>query len=343
MILTCRYRIKDRNTKRLNEMAQAVNFVWNFCGDTQNHARRWSKRWPSAYDLMGLMVGSTKALGLNNDTVQAIAKQFAASRNAARRRPRWRGVHSLGWLPFQAARAIQINGDTVTYLGHRFRFWKHRPIGGTIKCGSFSRDASGRWYLNLQCDVAEAERKEGSAIGIDLGLKTLATCSDGTKIENPRHVRTWAERLAKAQRAGRRRRVRAIHRKVANARGHHLHVTTTTLIRKHAKIVVGNVNSASLAKTKMAKSVMDASWSLLRRQLRYKAIAHGVEYVERDERYTTQTCSECGCLGGPKGRKGLAVREWMCGECGAVHDRDVNAARNILGPECRPPLAGIAA
>jgi putative transposase len=342
MILTYRYRIKDRHAKRLSEMAGAVNFVWNFCGETQEHARRWSKKWPTRFDLNKLTAGAGRDLGLSSGTVEAICTQFALSRKAARRRPRWRGKRSLGWVPFRDG-VVQIKDSDVVYRGQRFRFWNSRPLGGEIRTGSFSEDSEGRWYINLQCEVAEADRKQGSSIGVDLGLKTLATCSDGITIPNLRHGRTYAERLAKAQRAARKRRARAIRRKVANCRRHQHHVATTALVKRHALIAVGNINPAKLGRTRMAKSVYDASWTLFRNMLRYKAIAHGAEYVERDERYSTQTCSGCGCLGGPKGRKGLAVREWTCSECGAVHDRDVNAARNILGPECRPPRAGIAA
>jgi putative transposase len=87
----------------------------------------------------------------------------------------------------------------------------------------------------------------------------------------------------------------------------------------------------------MAKSVLDAGWSMLRTYLRYKCDHAGVAYVEVDEAYTTQTCSECGCLSGPKGREGLAVRRWVCGDCGAEHDRDQNAALNIARLGCETP------
>ena len=80
----------------------------------------------------------------------------------------------------------------------------------------------------------------------------------------------------------------------------------------------------------MAKSVNDASWSTFKHLLEYKAIARKVVYREVSERFSTQTCSGCGAIGGPKGREGLGIREWVCGECGSVHDRDVNAALNIL-------------
>ena len=92
----------------------------------------------------------------------------------------------------------------------------------------------------------------------------------------------------------------------------------------------GNVNAGGLARTRLAKSVLDAGWSQLRSQLHYKAVRHGVEYIEVDERLTTQVCSACGARGGPQGREDLVVREWICGGCGAWHDRDINSAINIL-------------
>jgi transposase len=103
-------------------------------------------------------------------------------------------------------------------------------------------------------------------------------------------------------------------------------------VRENAFIVVGNVSSSGLAKTKMAKSVLDAGWFMLKTQLDYKSTAMQAEFVEVNEKYTTQFCSRCGSLSSssPKGRAGLGIREWTCSECGAHHDRDVNAAMNIL-------------
>ena len=95
-------------------------------------------------------------------------------------------------------------------------------------------------------------------------------------------------------------------------------------------MIVGDVRGAKLAKTNMAKSVHDAGWAIFKNLLSYKAIARKVVYREVSERLSTQTCSHCGAVGGPKGREGLGIREWVCGECTAVHDRDVNAAMNFL-------------
>jgi hypothetical protein len=117
VILTYRYRIKDVTTaKRLRAHARAVNYVWNYCGEIQEAARRREKRWPSAFDLIKLTTGSSALLGLHSDTVQAVCKQFVANRNAAHRRPRWRAKKSLGWIPFAAARAVKLDGDAVIYL-----------------------------------------------------------------------------------------------------------------------------------------------------------------------------------------------------------------------------------
>lgn len=136
--------------------------------------------------------------------------------------------------------------------------------------------------------------------------------------------------LAVAQRANKKQRVKAIHAKIANRRKDALHKLSTVLVNEYGAIFVGNVNASSLAKTRMAKSVLDAGWSSFRTMLQYKCDDAGVWFEEVDEAYSTQTCSGCGCRTGPKGIKGLGIREWRCGRCGSMHDRDVNAASNIL-------------
>ncbi|MCU4394296.1 RNA-guided endonuclease TnpB family protein, partial [Acinetobacter parvus] len=102
-------------------------------------------------------------------------------------------------------------------------------------------------------------------------------------------------------------------------------------VNEHAAIFIGNVNAKALAQTKLAKSVLDASWTTLRTMLKYKCENAGVCYEEVNEAYTTQICSCCGSRSSsPKGRAGLGIREWQCMECGTLHDRDVNSALNIL-------------
>lgn len=163
-----------------------------------------------------------------------------------------------------------------------------------------------------------------------MGLKTLATYSDGSKIEAPRGYRRAQKRIAEHQRKHRSRHARNLHAKIANRRKDFLHQKSHKLTQNCELIVVGNVSSSKLTKTNMAKSVNDAGWSMFRHLLSYKAIARKVTYCEVSEHLTTQACSCCGAIGGPKGRKGLGIREWGRRECHTIHDRDVNAALNIL-------------
>jgi len=315
-------------------MAGAVNYAWNYCCSTQREAQRRQARWPSRFDFVRLMAGAGAELDIHSDTLGAIARQFVTSRNAAKHCPAWRSRKkgALGWVPFNASRAFCIEEAAVVVLGRKYRVWLSRtiPADANIKTACFAEDARGRWYFNVRIEVAEAAVREGTAVAIDLGSKDLATLSDGRKIEMPAFYRRHEARLALAQKRGQKRRVTRLHAKVKNCRKHFLHVNSTRLVCEHCRIVVGDVNTAKLAKTRMAKSVLDAGWSMFREQLRYKALRHGVAFEIVCERLTTQTCSECGSIGGPKGIAGLGMRHWDCSDCGASHDRDVNAARNLL-------------
>jgi len=199
-------------------------------------------------------------------------------------------------------------------------------------------DSRGRWYICLVVEVQSQHRmkvknvQKDKSIGIDLGLKDFATISNGdihTKVEAAKNYRKLEENLAKAQRAKKPDRVRAIHAKIKNTRKDEHHKLSRILVNQNQAIFVGNVSSSKLAKTKMAKSVLDAGWSMFRDMLRYKCNHAGIYYLDIDERYTTQICSSCDALTGPKGLADLRIREWSC-PCGAIHDRDINSAINIL-------------
>jgi IS605 OrfB family transposase len=161
------------------------------------------------------------------------------------------------------------------------------------------------------------------------GAEGFAATSSGEKVKAERFYRDQEAALAIAQRARKKARARAIHAKIAHRRKDFLHKLSTRLVAENGAIFVGNVNSAGLARTRMAKSVFDAGWSTFRTMLQYKCDDAGVWFDEVDEAYSTQTCSACDARSGPRGLEGLGIREWSC-SCGAVHDRDVNAARIIL-------------
>jgi len=338
MILTYKYRIKDRSAKKtLRRHAYAVNQVWNYCcaqqRDTEARYRAGAPRrkWASHFDLQKLCKGVGAELGLHQQSVGGVCRDFAKARDKVKHAPRFRSSfgskRALGWVTFKG-QSRQVNSNTITYLGKRYRFWEgNRPLPENAKGGCFVEDALGRWFVCFHVEI-EARVGGNDAIGIDLGLKSLATLSDGRKIEAPKHYRQYEQRLAVAQRANNKQRTRRIHAKIKNCRQDFLHKETTKLHREHALIAVGNVNSLQLAKTRMAKSVLDAGWSTFRSMLRYKSAG----YREVDEKFTTQICSECGSLppSRPKGIADLEMRAWDCFDCGASHDRDVNAARNIL-------------
>jgi transposase len=220
-------------------------------------------------------------------------------------------------------------GHVVLFNGHKVRLWKHRDIKGRIKSGNFAQDARGRWYCNLACEYEIEPRSTIAAVGIDLGLKDGMTLSIGATVENSRAFAKYEAELAAAQRANKTRRILAIHAKIADTRRDFLHKETTNIADAFGLICVGNVSGRWRQATN-GRSAADASTGMSRNMLRYKAIARGARFVDVSEYLSTQTCSDCGSIGGPKGNAGLEIRGWTCSECGSVHDRDVNAARNIL-------------
>lgn len=346
MLLTYRYRLKDGSRSRrreLRRMAREVNRVWNFCNETQLFALKHGKKWPRAFDLNNLVAGSSKLLGLQSHTIQAVCEKYAASREAKRKaKLRWRGKRSLGWVPFKAS-GIKQDGAGWVYLRRRFPCWLHRglPENGVIKYGSFNEDACGNWWIGVTVELPDAPtRNDDADIGIDLGLKDIATLSTGEKIANPRHLSKLATKLARAQRANKRKLVARTHRKIANARNDYLHKASRRIADAARTIVVGDVSSAKMVKTDFAKSVLDAGWASFKEMLRYKATARGASFVCVAEHGTTRMCSCCGITpdSSPKGMGALGIREWTCSDCGSRHDRDVNAARNILARG----LAGLA-
>lgn len=330
--ITYQFRIKDSSCKWLNRKSKTVNFVWNYCNETSFHAIRNYNTFLSKFDLNKLVSSSSKELELHSQTIQAISEEYATRRKKAKKRKlKWRTKKSLGWIPFKKS-GIKVNDDSINYCGETARFWKSREIEGKIKCGNFSQDARGRWYLNIVCEVENLEPAKTSEIGIDLGLKDLATTSKGQKFKANRYYRKYERLLGLAQKDRKKRRAKNIHAKIKNSRKDTNHKISYQLTRDNDLIVIGNVSSSKLIKTKMAKSVNDAGWYQLKTFLEYKAIRRQGKVVEVSEYLTSQTCCRCGNVpaSAPKGVKGLGIRTWVCSECGISHDRDINAAINIL-------------
>ena len=343
---TLKVRVKDKHKAILERMAFEVNQVWNTANEiTALYSYipvpevGWLSQSYSAFDLQKQLKGIKAERGfiLHSTTIQeVIAVHHKARRQFKTDKLRWRvsggARRSLGWIPFKSGAAKWKSGQ-VYFAGHYFKVWDSYGLSQfDFRSGSFSQDARGRWYFNIVVEVAQTTSSATGEVGIDLGLKEVATCSNGLTLESKQFYRELEAQLGLAQRANKKQRVKAIHAQIKNRRLNHIHQFTTRLVKENSLIVVGNVNSSQLAKTKMAKSVLDAGWFMLKTQLDYKSKAMQAVFVEVNESYTTQACSCCGCISpnSPKGRSGLRIREWSCPECGALHDRDVNAAKNIL-------------
>lgn len=344
-VLTLRCRVKEKHAGFFRSKACEVNFVWNFCNETSQKILEREGRFCSSVDLDKLTAGATKeGLSLHSQTVQAVSAEYVTRRRQfKRRRLNWRVSNpksprrSLGWVPFKASAIAYKNGQ-LHFQGQPISLWDSWGLADFKDClgpGSFSEDSRGRWYVNFTVKVPELagpRRPADGQLGIDLGLKDFAAFSDEAldKVEAHRFYRDLEPALATAQRAGKKSRAKAIHAKIANRRKDALHQLSTRLVKNHGAIFVGNVSASAMTQTGNAKSVLDAGWSAFRTMLQYKCDRAGVWFEEVNEAYSTQTCSSCGSITGPKGQRELGVRRWTCSCCGSEHDRDVNAAKNIL-------------
>ncbi|WP_405644814.1 RNA-guided endonuclease InsQ/TnpB family protein [Streptomyces sp. NBC_00019] len=219
-----------------------------------------------------------------------------------------------------------------------------RTLPATPTSVTIIKDAGGRYFASFVIDTdpaADATRmpETDRTIGIDLGLTHFAVLSDGTKIDSPRFLRRAEKKLKKAQRelsrkqkgsknrAKARLKVARAHAKVADARREFHHQPSTRLISENQGIAVENLSVAGLVRTRLAKSVHDAGWASFIGMLGYKAARYGRTLVKIGRfTPTSQTCSTCGAVDGPKP---LHVRERTCSACGTLHDRDINAAINV--------------
>lgn len=217
------------------------------------------------------------------------------------------------------------------------------PEGASPSTVTVSKDAAGRWYVSLLCEDPSVHPlpPTHAAVGVDVGLDRLLTLSTGEKISNPRHERRDRARLATAQqqlarkakgeganRAKARRKVAKVYARITDRRRDHLHKLTTRLVRENQTIVIEDLAVRNMVKNgSLARAISDAAWSEFRSMLEYKAQWYGRAVIAIDRWFpSSKRCSACGRL---RDTMPLNVRAWTC-DCGTTHDRDVNAAKNLL-------------
>ena len=271
--------------------------------------------------------------------------------------PKFKAKHKCRWSYTTNNQRNKKNPEkyTIRFDCNRIKFPKvgyvkvveHRSQEGIIKSVVVSKERSGEYYASVLCDIEPPESLPvtDKVVGIDLGLHDIIVCSDGERVEAPKHFRRSEQQLAKRQRVFSRTRkgsnghekarlkVARCHQKIKNQRNDFLQKLSTKLIRENQVICLEDLSVKSMERNhKLAKSVTDASFAKFVEMLEYKAEWYGRNIIKIDRFYpSTQLCNGCGYKNESiKGLKGLKVREWTCTECGEVHDRDLNAARNIL-------------
>jgi len=255
----------------------------------------------------------------------------------------WHSIHLRQWAKGKDAwldgRVLRVPGK----LGTAIKIKRHRELEDTPKTCYLVKRADGYWYALIVCkllamsDPSHPDDDRG-AIGLDVGLKVFLADSEGTTVENPRFFRTSQASLRRKQRrlsarkkCSRRRRkmarsVAQTHLKIERQRRDFHCKTAKQYADAYSTIVVEDLNIRGLARSKLAKSILDAAWGAFLLILTYKAASAGGQVIRINPRYTTQKCCKCG----EYVQKSLSVRTHICPSCGYVADRDVNAALNIL-------------
>jgi putative transposase len=327
-------RLTVRQEQQLEQWLFHLTAVWNWAIrkielNTQN------KIYFKKGEFQNLLAGHSDRLEIPSHTLQGMlcAAYDAWVRRFTRlgKRPRFKGARNrLKSVPFpDPIRNPKGTRIAVPGLG-KVRFHKMDIPDGKIKAGRIIKRASG-WYLCLfiEADPKPATRKACGEVGIDSGFSTLLTLSNGEVVDHPRELEGAAKRIAQAQRGRNKQLTARIHERISNQKKDRNHKLSHRLVSENIFIAFTKDNLCGMAK-RFTRSIRSSSFGQLRQMLAYKSRAGGTQYVEVDSRNSTKTCSACGSLSGPVGLSGLKVRQWECKDCGAFHDRDINAARNTL-------------
>ena len=293
----------------------------------------------------------------NQSLQQAIRDLDRAYRNlfAGRakypKRKRRHSPQSMRYLFSSTKLRIDAGRIRIPKVGE-VKITQHRHLEGTPRNMTVSKTKSGKYFVSIQCEMpAPAPEIEGPAVGIDLGLKSFAVLSDGREVDPPEHLRKAERRLQRLQRrlsrkkkgSSNRARARLLvarqHERVANRRADFLHKLSRQLVDEHGHIGIEDLHVAGMVRNhSLAKSISDAGWGEFVRQLEYKGQWYGCEVVKVDRWFaSSKTCGACGAV---NAALELSDRRWVCQQCGALHDRDRNAALNILN-ESTARTAGI--
>jgi putative transposase len=322
--------------------------LWNKCLEHTIKKYDSEKKFPSRTELQKL----TKNSGIYAQTAQAVSNRLRKALKAKIRAkkkgikwgfPRFKSIDRMRSLHYpQSRQGFQLNKKLKVAPFGEINIKQHREINGRIKNLTLKREPTGKWFACF-C-VEETPRipktNNGSPIGADLGIISLATLSNGERIENPHQFKKFEKELAEAQRRLSRKKkgsanrlkakhqVALVHEKIANVRKDYLHKQTNDLVSKYSLIALEKLDIQNMLTPHKAinKNIYDSSWSLFANMLSYKAESAGSKVVFVNPKNTSKQCSRCGVLVD----KPITERQHNCFNCGLSIDRDVNAAINIL-------------
>lgn len=326
-------KLNKKQETQLVEWLNILTAVWNFAiKKIERDSADGVYYTPKSFQ--NILAFHGKKLGIPSHTIQGIlAQSHTAWQRCFKKitkKPKLKGRRNkLNSIPFpDPIKKPRDNRILIPGLGN-VRYYKQVLPEGGIKCGRIIKRASG-WYLCLFIDVEPCliPIKGNGIVGIDPGFKSLLTLSTGEKIEHPKELERYAKRLAQAQRGKRKKLAARIQERIANQRKDRNHKLSRRIVSENKLIVFSADQHKKVAKN-FGKSVTSSGHYQLRQMISYKSSSCGRDYVEVDPKFTTKRCSTCGSLSGPSGWAGLKVRHWHC-DCGSHHDRDINAACNVL-------------
>lgn len=240
--------------------------------------------------------------------------------------------------------SLKVNGKVqIPKFKEGLKFIKHRELKGEIKSATISKSTTGKYYISFLCVVQKPvkHKKTGKNIGIDLGLKDFLITSDGQRYCNPKYTKKYEIKLTKKQRIlsrkqkgsnrqnKARKKVASVYEKITNSRNDMQHQVSISLVRGYDLIAIEDLNVKGMVKNHhLSKAISDVAWSSFITKLKYKAHWYGKELIVIDRFYpSSKTCSCCDHV---KETLSLDERTWTCSKCNTIHDRDVNASKNIL-------------
>lgn len=337
----------------------SCRFVYNLALETKTTAYIGSKHNFSAFDLTKQIPDLKKECPWLKEVNSQSLQQSIHNMDSAFKSffkgagfPKFKSKHK-GSQSFSVPQGVEIKDGVLSIPKFRegIQMSLHRPIKGVIKSATVSTTPTGKYFVSILCDTGEPlpqkpEVEEGTTVGIDLGIKSFIVSSEGEEIENPKYLRTALAKLKYVQRKyskhkGKRtkKRLALLHEKVVNKRKDFLHKTSTRLIRENQTIALETLSVKNMVKNhSLAQAISDASWSTFVSMLEYKADWCG-RNILKIGRFapSSKTCSNCGSI---NKELQLKDREWTCGSCSTVLDRDVNAACNIKSFALKNHLSG---